>query len=295
MEEVASMAEHPMEQIALVEGVILRIRSNMPGLRPSERKVARYIIENPGKIVELSVTELAYLSGTSDATVVKMCQRQGYSGFQELKIRLTRELPLYNTEVHGEISPMDDVEDVKNKLFQLNTQALTDTCRVLNTDQLRAAVAALSDAKNIIVYGAGASGIVSTDVEHKFLRIGVECHAFYDAHMAIAAATLSTPRSVALGISHSGATDDTVRFLTVAKQAGATTVCITNYVNSPIANAADITLLTSVKESDFRSSALTSRVAQLSIIDVLFIAVAQEQLKKTTNCLAETGDAVADR
>ena len=277
------------------EGCLLRIRAIMPGLKPSEKKVAQCMIENPEKVVDMSVTELSRASGTSDSTVVKFSQKLGYSGFQELKIRLARELPLFHPQIHGDITHGDDLESIKIKIFRANERAISDTCRAINSNELDRAVNALATAQRIIFFGSGASGIVALDAEQKFLRIGKECHGFNDAHMAAVVASLCDNTTAVVGISHSGATRDTVRVLEVAKQAQAVTICLTNFLNSPITSAADIVLLTSVQESDFRSGAIASRVAQLSVLDVLFVAVAQKQYETTMRCLQITREAVADK
>jgi RpiR family carbohydrate utilization transcriptional regulator len=279
----------------IIQECTLRLRTFLPSVRPSERKVAQYILSNPESVVELPITELARLSGVSDATVVKLCQRVGYSGFQELKINLARELSMPYKRVYGKVKPGDTMEEIKEKAFSHNERALHDTARILNSVELESAVSALSAAPRIHFYGSGASGIVALDAEQKFLRIGMNCQAFNDPHLGATAAALLDKGAVAVGISHSGATRDTVDSLTIAHRAGATTVCITNAMGSPIAQAADTVLLTAVAESDFRGGAMASRIAQLSVIDILFIGVALGRHDHTMQCLAKTLEAVAHK
>lgn len=280
---------------ALIQECTLRLRAFLPSVRPSEKKVAQYILSNPESVVELPITQLARLSGVSDATVVKLCQRVGYSGFQELKINLARELSMPSTRVYGKVEPGDTIEEITQKTFSHNERALHDTARALSSAQLEKAISALSAASRMHFYGSGASGIVALDAEQKFLRIGMNCQAFRDPHLGATAAALLDKDSVAVGISHSGATRDTVDSLTIAYRAGATTVCLTNVMGSPIARVADITLLTAVAESDFRGGAMASRMAQLSVIDILFIGVALKRHDHTMQCLAKTLEAVAHK
>lgn len=278
-----------------VDGCLIRIRGLFPTLRPSEQKVAQYILDNPSEVITLPVTDLARKSGVSDATVVKFCQRLGYSGYQHLKITLAAELASFPTPIYGEIVPGDELPVVKAKIFNMNKKSLDDTMRMVDDRELERAVEALLQAPRIHLYGVGASGLVALDAEHKLLRIGLDCHAFPDPHTAMSMASVLQRGDVAIGLSHSGATRDTVESLETARGVGATTICITNVMASPISKVADIKLYTSVEESDYRSGAMGSRIAQLSIIDVLFVGVAQRRFEETMEHLQKTRAAVRSK
>lgn len=275
-----------------VDGCLIRIRGLFPTLRPSEQKVAKYILDHPSEVINLPVTDLARKSNVSDATVVKFCQRLGYSGYQHLKITLATELASLPTPIYGEIVPGDDLPVVKAKIFNVNKKSLDDTMRTVDDDELTRAVDALLHAERIHLYGVGASGLVALDAEHKLLRIGLATHAFPDPHTAMSMASVLKPGDVAIGLSHSGATRDTVESLNTARKSGATTVCITNVMASPITKTADIKLYTSVEEPDYRSGAMGSRIAQLSIVDVLFVGVAQRRYEESMQHLEKTRTAV---
>lgn len=278
-----------------IDGCLIRMRGLFPTLRPSEQKVAKYVLDHPDEVITLPVTDLARRSGVSDATVVKFCQRLGYSGYQHLKITLATELASLPKPVYGEIVPGDDLPVVKAKIFNMNKKGLEDTMRTVDDTELDRAVEALLGARRIHLYGVGASGLVAMDAEHKLLRIGLNCHAFPDPHTAVSMASVLEPGDVAIALSHSGSTRDTVESLTAAGEAGATTVCITNVMASPISRVADIKLYTSVDESDYRSGAMGSRIAQLSIVDVLFVGVAQRRFEESMHHLEKTRAAVTGK
>lgn len=275
------------------DGCLLRIRGLFPALRPSEKKVAEYVLQHPEEVVDLSVTELAQRSGVSDATIVKFSQRIGYTGYQQFKIMLSRELARPAQANYGELDPADDIAKVKAKVITMNMSALEQTMHTLSDIELERAVDAICAARVIHLYGVGASGFVALDAEHKFLRINRRCHAFIDNHVQRAMATLLGPGDVAIGISHSGFTQDIVSALRNAHEAGATTICITNYFDSPVTAVSDIRLFTAAQEPAFRSGAIASRVAQLSVIDVLFIGVAQRDYDRTLEYLEKTRIAAA--
>ncbi len=275
---------------------LLHLRGMFPSLRPAERRVATEILKQPGEIVHLSITELAKRAQVSDATVVKFCKRIGYKGFQELKIRLAQDVVVKPEPIYGAVEPGDDIAAIKDKIFYANVQALQDTTRTLDNDDLLVVVEKLGTAKRIEFYGLGASGIVAQDAQQKFMRIGLHCVALADSHMQITNAALLNKDDVAVAVSYSGETWEIVESLRTAQEAGAYTVALTNFPRSSVTQYADRVLLTSSdEETVFRSGAIASRIAQLSTIDTLFIAVALAQYEHSTACIEKTRKAVADR
>lgn len=281
-----------MTQLA---NTLLHLRSTYPTLRPAERRVAQEILENPQEVVHLSITELATRAEVSDATVVKFCKRLGYKGFQEFKILLAQDVAIQPEPIYGEVEPDNDLHTIKEKIFQANITALQDTAKVLDSQILEATVEAMAQAREIHFYGLGASGIVALDAEQKFSRIGLRANAFVDPHMQITRAILLKSRDVAVGISYSGETLEIVEALQAAKSAGAITVAITNFSASTVAQQADLVLLTSSHENIFRSGAISSRIAQLSTIDTLFIAVALVDYDRSQDSIEKTREILSQR
>lgn len=284
-----------MELPAELGSALLRIRGLYPSLRPAERKVADYVLANAAGILLLSSTELGERTGTSDATVVKFSQRLGFRGYQEFKIALAGEASGQAAEVFGEVEPNDDIQTIRDKVFAANTQALNDTRKVLAPDVLDKVVEAILAAGQVCLYGVGASGLVAIDAQQKLMRIGLVCHAYSDSHLQATQAALLSRGDVALGISHSGQTKETLEVIGLAKECGAVTVALTNHPGSALAKLADHTLLTAARETTFRSGAIASRLAQLSVIDVLFTAVAVRRFDRSMDYLDRTRRAVAGR
>ncbi|MGH3914050.1 MAG: MurR/RpiR family transcriptional regulator, partial [Pseudonocardiaceae bacterium] len=160
---------------------------------------------------------------------------------------------------------------------------------------LHAVIEALVAAPRVDVYGVGASGFVALDFQQKLHRIGHVAFAWSDVHMALTSAALLRPDDVAVGISHTGATTDTLDFMGEARNRGATTVALTNFPRSPITDLADHVLTTAARETTFRSGATSSRIAQLTVVDCLFIGVAQLRLDTAREALQSTRDAVSAR
>jgi DNA-binding MurR/RpiR family transcriptional regulator len=162
----------------------------------------------------------------------------------------------------------------------------------LDVGELGRAAKAISHARRVDFYGVGASGFVALDAQNKFLRINIESMAFIDPHLQAVSAALLTKQDIAVGISHSGSTKDIVDSLSLARSSGATVICITNYMRSPIVKISNIKLYTASRENTFRSGAIASRIAQLSVIDALFLVVLMSRYEKTVKCLEKTTEAV---
>ncbi len=263
---------------AYAAGCTSRIREMKSLLRNAEEQVANYILLHHGEIINLTITELSERAGVSEATVVRMCQKLGYKGFQEIKIALALELVKPVHAIHEEIGEDDQLGVAVEKVFRGNILAIESTLKVLSMGEMERAIEALACARKIEIYGAGGSAAVARDACHKFMKTGIPCVAYDDAHMQIMAASLLGPGSVVIGISHSGSSKDIIEALTVAREAGATIICITNYAKSPIDKVSDIKLSTASKETSFRTEGTASRIAQLCIIDALFVGVG---LKRT--------------
>jgi RpiR family transcriptional regulator, carbohydrate utilization regulator len=246
----------------------------IPGLRQAEARLAQYIQDHPHDVIQLSITDLAEHSGTSEATVVRLCRRVGFRGFQDFKIGLAQTLVGPLQTIQEEIEAGDTIDTVRAKVFSAAVQALQDTQSVIDSREVARAVELLHTADRVVFAGAGASGWVCMDGAMKFLKIGINTAAFVDQHSQLVAASLLGPGTVAIGISHSGATRDTVEVLSLARKAGAATVCITGAPKSPLTRVSGIRLFTSAKETGFKTEAMSSRIAQLAIIDTLFVNIA---------------------
>ena len=275
------------------ENTLLHIRGVFP--TPSCGAALRENTQESEEAVHLSITELGRRAEVSDATVVKFCKRLGYKGFQEFKILLAQDVATKPEPIYGEIEPGDDAAAVRDKIFQSNIQALQDTAQTLSEESLAEAVQALVAASEIHFYGLGASGLVAQDAEQKFARIGLPARSFVDAHMQLTRAALLKPGDVAVGISYSGETIEVAQAIALAKESGAVTIGITNVPKSRIAQLCDIVLLTAAQENVFRSGAISSRIAQLSTVDALFISAALEDYERSQECIERTRAAVASR
>ncbi|MCI2255345.1 MurR/RpiR family transcriptional regulator [Domibacillus sp. PGB-M46] len=279
----------------MTQQCMARIRSYYARLSAKEKKVADYILQNPEKIIHITINELAEDLHVADATVFRFCKRIGFKGYQAMKIALASEIMEPIQQIHEEISENDDEKTITKKIFQSNIQTLENTLHLLNENALHQAVSLLLHAEKIEFYGVGGSMVIAMDAYHKFIRTGIKAFSFVDSHYQLMSASQLTEKDVAVVISHSGTNKDTINILKTAKKNGAKTIGITGYPKSFIGQNVDVALFTSSEETDFRSEALSSRIGQLSIIDALYVNImvlnkynANKALDKIRDSISET-------
>jgi len=280
-------------------GVLVRIRAVLPSLRPAQRRVAEAVLHDPAGTAELSIGRLAQQCATSAATVMRFCHSAGFAGYPDLRLALARET---GREAAGEGAPLspdidrdDSLAEIVAKIAFNDAAAVRDTAATLDLDALAGAVDAVVAARRIDIFGLGASGFVGQDLHQKLHRIGLLAFAWPDPHAALTSAALLDAGCVAIGISHTGTTTDTVDALRAARESGAATIAITNFVPSPLTRCADLVLATAARETTFRSGAMASRIAQLAVIDCLFVGVAQRSYDRTMTALDRTFRAIQSR
>lgn len=254
--------------------LLLRMEAMRDSLGQAEKKVVDYILENPEKVIYLSVAGLAESSGVSDATVVRTCRKLGLSGYQDFKVTLAQDIVTPMQSIHEEISEDDSASVIVDKVFQGTMQALTLTHDSLDVDAVVKAVDAITNARRVIILGMGSSHSVAVDLQHKLLRLGIDAVAFTDSHMQTITASLLTKEDVVFAISHSGSSKDVVDNTKLAKSNGAVTISMTSIGSSPLSKITDIQLYTASKETRYRIVALSSRIAQEAIIDTLYTLIA---------------------
>jgi len=259
---------------------VVRVRSLLPSLPPAEGRVAQRVIDDPEAVANSTITELAQACGTSETTVIRFCRAIGFSGYPELRLTLATEAGRAQGVTGGrvvgsDISADDTLEQVVEKIAFADARAVEETANQLDIEVLDQVVTAIAAARRVDIYGVGASAYVASDFQQKMHRIGRTSYAWSDAHIMLTSAAVLQPTDVAVGISHTGSTVETIDALSVAKRRGATTVALTNFPRSPIADAADLVLTTAARETTFRSGATASRLAQLTVIDCVFVGIAQ--------------------
>ncbi|HEX7002701.1 MAG TPA: MurR/RpiR family transcriptional regulator [Trueperaceae bacterium] len=275
--------------------ILRKLESARSAVGPARQKVIDFVLRHPEDVIFLSITELAQQALVSEATIVRLFQEMHYRGYQDFKIRLSRELSGDHQQLDHNIDEGDRPSQVLRSLVNLSVDTLRSTVQIVDENALAAVVDALAQAKRIEFLGVGGSGAVAQDAYHKFLRLGIPVNAVSDGHNAAQVCAVLVPGDVAVFVSHSGSTKDILEAAQLAKEAGATVVAVTRYGRSPLTRIADLSLHTLSAETRYRSEAISSRIAQLVLIDTLMLSLYLRKLPDSQLNLSRARGALASK
>ena len=250
--------------------LIFKIRKLIPELSKSEALVADYISCNPDEVINLSVSALADCCGVSEPTVIRACRNIGFTGYQALKIALIQSLNSPVQRAGEEVRAKDSMQSAIGKVFAAAVDAVNLTRDNIDQSAMENAAEALLRARRIFIFGVGGSAAVASDVQHKFSRLGLDAVAYSDMNLQAIVSAFAKKEDVVFAISHSGSSKAVVDNTQIAKSNGATVISLSSMGKSPLTELADISLFTSANETRYRIVAISSRIAELTIIDTLY-------------------------
>jgi RpiR family carbohydrate utilization transcriptional regulator len=250
-----------------------RIEHNRQSLSDAERRVADWVLANPHRVVSLPLVKIAAAAGVSEPTVVRFCRRVGSRGFSDFKVRVAQDLAGSRAIVHADVSPGDDANDILAKVMGGSIRELSLVQRTLDGGRIEEAVSILKQARRIDFFGVGASGIVVQDAVNKFFRLGTPCNAYCDAPSILQAAAIADANHAVIAVSKTGDSLPVVEACLRAARNGASVIAVTSPM-SALAAAAGTAILIDVREDTNVYTPMSSRLAQLAVLDVLQVAYA---------------------
>ncbi len=277
------------------------IGNSFPSFHASEAAIAHTVLDNPELVATMNISQLALASSTSVASVVRFSKAVGFKGYPEFRMALVSELSrlahtgIETSELDGGITVNDSAADVIRKIAQADARAIQSTAERLDVASFTATIDAWEKAKIVGVFGVASGAYVAMDLQLKLNRLGKNSVAWKDAHMALTSIALLGKGDVLVAISHSGTTVDVVDVMTEFKARGVKIILITNTLRSPSTAIADLVLYTSARETTFRSGATASRIAQLTVVDCLCVALAQRNWSATKSALDLSREAIGSR
>lgn len=277
------------------DSCLVNIQRKMKFLTDSERKVAEYVLEKYMEVLNYTVTELAEKAKVSDATVVRFCRSVGYKGYQDLKINLAQDAIVPYKHLNTSLEKEDTPSEIARKVIRSEIETLEETMNILNMRELEHSAEAIRNAKRVVFFGSGGSVMVAMDAMHKFLKIGIRCTVQMDVDVQAMESALLEEGDVAIGISHSGTNRNIIDCLENAKKNKAVTIGLTTYGKSPMLKQCDYILMTSTKETVFKSESVTARIAQLSVLDSLVSIVSVLDYDKSYKAIQRTRNATSGR
>lgn len=262
-------------------GIIVKITAMKNQLTSMEKRIAEYVLEDPERIKNLNTYDVAKNCKVSQATIVRFAKKMGFSGFPEFKLTLSQDIGNRKAEshiniMHEELKPDDTFEIIGKKVTNENIRAVNNTYEITDFNELEKAVQAINKARKIMLVGVGFSGIVAKDFYFKLMELGKVASFENDSHMQLSYISTMNENDILFVISHSGKTLELFNLVKVAKNRGIKIITLTNVANNPIRELGDIKLGTVEMKSDFRATALSPRISQLTVIDMIYVKLMLE-------------------
>ncbi|MDJ0357144.1 MAG: MurR/RpiR family transcriptional regulator [Actinomycetota bacterium] len=276
-----------------------RIQAKLPEMPAAMAKVAGYLLQHPAAPIQLSILELAEQTGTSAATVTRFCRLLGYTGYVPFRVAIAGDAgrsdakESWKVDIGRAFGPDDAPEDVLSTLVNAHTRSLRETATVMDMALMNKIARRIALSTHVDIYGIGGSALMAKEMQSRLYRIGINAHHWSEAHAGLTSAAIQDSTCLAIGISNTGRTEETIQMLRQAGAAGAMTVALSNNPGSPLAEAADLQIITSVHEQFLQPDDLSAKHVQLLVLDLLYLLVAQLNFTQTTTKLASSAMAVA--
>lgn len=278
-----------------------RIKTYQSQMPATMAKIAALLSDEPKAPLTLSITELAERAGTSAASVTRFCRMLGYAGYSQLRVGIAEDVgrggaqAAWIADIGRSFGPDDPPDVIRRALLNTHVRSLQTTGELLDLDAAVRVASRIVAARHVDVYGVGGSALTALETEHRLYRIGINVHTWSEPHSGLTSAAILDASAVAIGISNTGRTAETIEMLSLAKASGACAVAITGNPESPLARVADEVLIAAAPESYLKPADLSARHCQLFVVDLLYLLIAQSNFDRTTRLLAASGAAVAPR
>jgi DNA-binding MurR/RpiR family transcriptional regulator len=247
------------------ENLLLKLRQEASGYSPTQQKLGEFVLQDPAKVLYLTITELARESETSEASVTRLCRALGCKGYTEFKMALALDVQ----REHAPVQKGDEIDEVVEE----SVLALRDTGRLLDRNVLLQAAKALHQARSVSIYGVAASATLGDYLHYKLLRLGKPAQLFSDMHRASMNATSLTSEDVVVAISSSGSTRDLLHVVKLARQRGARVLALSNTPRSPLTSLSDMLLVAAKPEGPLSAGALNAKVGVMLLVELLAVSL----------------------
>ena len=290
-----------MTAAAKTFSVLDRIKTLQSQMPATMGKIAAVLINDPKAPLTLSITDLAERAGTSAASVTRFCRMLGYAGYAPLRVGIAEDVgrgggqAAWIADIGRSFGPDDPPEEIQRALLNTHVLSLQTTAGLLDLPAAIRVAKMIVKARHVDVYGVGGSALTALETEARLYRIGINVHTWAEVHNGLTSAAILDDRCVAIGISNTGRTDETIQMLSLAKASGAYAVAITGNPDSPLARIADEVLIAAAPDGYLKPADLSARHCQLFVVDLLYLLIAQSNFDRTTRLLAASGAAVAPR
>lgn len=276
--------------------IVLKLKSRMNDLSKSEKEIANFIINNVELAKNLTSSELADKVNVGQSTIIKFVKKFGFKGFTEFKTALieysTRNLSNTDKMIHNNISIESSIEDIYLNLIQETINSIKETHNSIDKELLKETIEVLRKSDKVMAVGLGTSSIVAKDLYYKLLKVGKNTFYNEDMHISYQIGAMLEANDVCVIISHSGNTEEILKLVKMVKENSTKVIIITSNPNSKIAKLSDIVLQIISEEGLLRTTAMSSRIVQLSIIDILFLGLLKEEYDSSIDKILKSREVI---
>lgn len=269
-----------------MKSALTRLRESRDSMSATERSVSDYLLDHQEDVIGLSIHQLAEKTFSSPSTVIRMCQRIGFAGYKDFRQSVTCEVAvrrISHQQERGEITQSDSLDDIVDKVTYRNIMSLEDTKNLIDTDTLQVCVELVRDARTVLLFGLGESLSAVQDLNLKLLRINKPCVVNDDWRAQLLQAKNAGSDDLGIVVSCSGETAEVIECMKALREQGTPIVAITRHVPSPVSSLADYRLYSINGEASINNEAISSRMSQLNLIDILFTAFANSEYEYGLN------------
>lgn len=269
----------------------IRLKEYYSQASTTEKAIIKFILAHPEETSRMTIHKLAEKTFSSTSSIIRMCKKNGFDGYKEFSKALIYELAVrknHQSKLEGDITKADSIKEIVDKVTNKNILSLEDTKNLLDFDVLNKCIDLIHDCHTLCLFGIGSSLLVAKDAQLKFLRVNKTTYVSDDWHLQLLIAKNMTPNDLGIIISYSGQTHEMIECAKAIKETGANTISITKYGSNPIKELCEYNLFVAANESIFRSGAMSSRISQLNIIDILYTSYTNTQYEKSLELLTKT-------
>lgn len=276
----------------MIKKLIVSLKNKMT---KKEKEISIYILNNMKEILSLTSSEMADNIGVSQSSIIKFVKKLGFNKFGEFKIQVTKELEnakQNKDKIHNEIYLDDSLEDLSAKVFNETVKAMEDTLKTIDHKYFENVIDVIRQSHKILLIGSGMSSIVAKDLEIKLIKIRIDALHYESSHMQLMKLATMDEQDLVIAISHRGETEDVIDVIKKAKKKGIKVLSITSIEKNTVADLSDFNLKVISEENNFRSSAISSRMAQLILNDIIFLRLTQTDYEKRKKYIKESRDLI---
>lgn len=261
----------------------------------SDKIIMEYIKNNLEDVVYMPISQIAKKNNLGEATITRFARKMGFNSLQDFKVTLAQETSSATNKkniISSNIENGESAIETAKKLLNSNINILSNTVDIINNEDIHRCTELIKQAKRVYFVGIGYSGIIAQDSNYKFMRIGLNCTCFDSSHTMIMMSSIMDENDLIVAISHSGETDEIIKTVNIAKSNNVKIISITENKESKLKDLSDVNLSYISGETIFETGSISSKLAQIFIIDLVYTQVVKEQFNESLERKVKTTNAI---